>query len=304
MKYEIRIFAIGENPNDSISISEDEFSLIKKSKLVLSAGLAIEEKYEVLLTNYEDFEKEILDSTLESLLRGPSDYSDFRPLTARCNIKIINLLTASRLYVDHIMQLVHDIIPVEREGMDLINQFCSEQYDNNLEYRFMERLRNYVQHNAFPINETIVKDWVVRNDNSDRKMASTIELVCDKKKLEESDFHRAILVELGDRIYLKPMIRKYIECLSEVQSKVRSIVSDRLSGAREKITEYINRFRNEVNVNANGLFAFAYDENRRVQDKIPILLNWDDLRISLENKNRILINLSKCYVTGEVKKDK
>lgn len=302
VEYELRIFAIGQNPNDKIVIPEDEFNTLKESKRILAAGLAIEEKYEVLLTNYEDFEKEILNSTLESELKRPRDYSDFRPLMVRCNIRIINLLTACRLYIDHIMQHVHDIIPVRTEGVDLIDKFCSEKYDNNLEYRFMEKLRNYVQHNSFPITETIFKEWIVRNDNSDREIASTIELICNKKVLEEGNFNATLLVELEDRIYLKQMMRKYIECLSEVHDRVRSIVSGRLTAARAKIGEYINRFRNEVDADTNGLYALAYDDNGQMQEKIPILLNWDDLRIPLEQKNRVLINISKCYVTGELRK--
>ncbi len=302
MEYEIRIFAIGVNPNDKIAISEDEFNTLKESRGILTAGLAIEDKYEVLLTNYEDFEKEILSSTLESELKRPRDYSDFRPLIVRFNIRIINLLTACRLYVDHIMQHVHDIIPVKEDGINLISQFCSEKYDNNLEYRFMEKLRNYVQHNAFPINNTSVKSWVVKNENSDREWASTIELICDRKVLEDSNFNKDVLAELGDQIYLKQMIRKYIECLSDVQGKVRSIVSGRLAVAREKIAEYINRFKSEVGGDTNGLYVLEYDDNRQLQDKMPILLNWDDLRVSLEQKNRVLSNISKCYVTGELRK--
>jgi len=290
------------NPNDRIIISEDEFNLLKESRKILAAGLAIEEKYEVLLTNYEDFEKEILSSALESELKRPKDYSDFRPLTVRCNIRIINLVTACRLYIDHIMQHIHDIIPAEEEGMNLIKQFCSEKYDNNIEYQFMEKLRNYVQHNSFPVNSTSVESWVVKNDNSGSEIASTIELICDKKVLEDSDFSRAVLARLEDQIFLKQMIRKYIECLSEVQGKVRSIVSERLLGARETINGYINHFKNEIDNNTNGLYALAYDDNGQRQDKIPILLNWDDLRISLEQRNRVLINISKCYVTGESRK--
>lgn len=302
MEYEIRIFAIGVNHDDKITISEDEFNLLKESKKISAAGLAIEEKYEVLLTNYEDFEKEILNSTLEFELKRPINYSDSRPLTVRCNIRIINLLTACRLYIDHIMQHVHDIIPVKTEGVDLIEQFCHEKYDNNLEYRFMEKLRNYVQHHSFPIDSTIVKNWVVRNDNSDREIASTIELICTKKTLEDSNFNRTILTELEDQIYLKQMIRKYIECLSGVQERTRDLISNRLLVARSRISEYITRFKNEINGDTNGLYALAYDDNRQRQDKIPILLIWDDLRISLAQKNRVLTNISNCYVTGELRK--
>ncbi|GAF93189.1 unnamed protein product, partial [marine sediment metagenome] len=137
---------------------------------------------------------------------------------------------------------------------------------------------------------------------SDREIASTIELICNKRVLEDSNFDRTILAELEDRIYLKQMIRKYIECLSEVQDRVRNIVSGRLSAAREKINEYINRFKNEVDDDTNGLYALAYDDNRQRQDKIPILLNWDDLRILLEQKNKVLTNISRYYVTGELRK--
>jgi len=34
---------------------------------------------------------------------------------------------------------------------------------------------------------------------------------------------------------------------------------------------------------------------------IPLLLNWDDVRVSLQKRNRKLTNLRKRYVTGNIK---
>jgi len=36
-------------------------------------------------------------------------------------------------------------------------------------------------------------------------------------------------------------------------------------------------------------------------DELDLLLDWDDLRVDLADKNRVLKNLSRTYVTGETK---
>ena len=57
MKYLITKPAFGTVAE--IAITESDFSELKKARDKLNTGLAIEEKYEVVLGNYEDFEKEI-----------------------------------------------------------------------------------------------------------------------------------------------------------------------------------------------------------------------------------------------------
>jgi hypothetical protein len=42
------------------------------------------------------------------------------------------------------------------------------------------------------------------------------------------------------------------------------------------------------------------DEKSEDVETVPLLLDWDDIRLKLQRKNARLINLSKRYVSGKV----
>ena len=43
----------------------------------------------------------------------------------------------------------------------------------------------------------------------------------------------------------------------------------------------------------------AFEEGREGKEEVHLLLNWDDRRLELTKKNKILTNLSSQYVTGK-----
>mgnify|MGYP000175543353 FL=1 len=58
MKYLVTILTTGNNPE--LVINESKFEQLKKAKECLSEILSFEEKYELLLSNYMELEKECL----------------------------------------------------------------------------------------------------------------------------------------------------------------------------------------------------------------------------------------------------
>ena len=297
MKYSITRLVLGSTAE--IAITEREFSDLKKAREKLTAGLAIEEKYEVVLGNYEDFEKEIVNASIESMLNRPRKYNDFRCYIVRLNKRLLNLLTATCLYVDHIKQHVSDIIPEPSEGKDKVQELFAGRFDNHVEYRFMEALRNYVQHCGFAVHYTSLQSWATAIEDPERRLLYTIDLASEKKKLlEDKKFKKSVLEELDEKIDLKHATHKYVECLSEIQNQIREIISANLTDARNLIEGYIDQFREKFDEKIIGLAAIAFDGKGKKVDEIPLLLEWDDIRIDLSDKNRVLTNLSLRYVIG------
>ena len=100
MKYTICIWAFGSHPE--IEITQARFDEIKQAKNCLFAALSIEEKYELLLSNYLDLEKEYLNITSNYMVRDLKGYEDFFDIRLLFNRKIVNLLTSAKLYIDQI----------------------------------------------------------------------------------------------------------------------------------------------------------------------------------------------------------
>ncbi len=281
----------------TITITRSEFIALKEATHILSAGLDIEQQYEVLLSNYEDFEKEIMAVATEFMLYVPNEFMQYH---ARLNKRIINLLTTSRLYNDQLKQRVRAIIRNSDEEVDKVEALFTEKHNKHLEYRFMEQLRNHVQHFGFPVDRVTFSGWVEHMHQVNMELPSTIEFSCEKKRLQENPkFKKSVIKELDDTVDLKQMTRKYVECLSEIQASIRTMILEKLNEARRLIEECINRYRDEIDEQANYVILTAFEEGGEDKEQVRLSLNWDDLRLELTNKNRILTNLSAKYVTGK-----
>ena len=75
MKYLLRIHALGNYPE--IEIDKDRYDSICRAKESLLNGLALEEKYEIFVSNYLELEEKILKIAVQSMARNPYDYEDF-----------------------------------------------------------------------------------------------------------------------------------------------------------------------------------------------------------------------------------
>lgn len=149
INYKLRKMILASNIE--IEISESDFLQLKTSRDCLLGALAIEEKYELLVANFIDLEKECLNITCESMLRNNDEYSDFFDIRIRLNRRVVNLLTASRLYMDHLSQHVKTCLLNETAN---VKSLFSSEYDGCFEYRFMEALRNYVQHRGLAVHSS------------------------------------------------------------------------------------------------------------------------------------------------------
>lgn len=173
MKYILKIHALEKYPE--IDLEKSQYDSIKRAREVLSNGLAMEEKYEILISNYLEFEKEIFEHAAQLMVRSPYDYEDFFQVRMSFNRRLVNLLTAARLYVDQLYRHVKAAIPDMQNVKKNIESMFSKEYDKKLEYRFMEALRNYVQHRGIPVH------WIEQNSSSDdsgeeRQLIYSVEL--------------------------------------------------------------------------------------------------------------------------------
>ncbi len=298
MEYFIAVHALGSFPK--IQIEKHRFEDIKRAYIALSHGLSIEEKYEIIISNYLEFEKEILEQSVFSMIQSRFQYTDFFQLRLSLNIKLVNLLTSTKLYIDQLYQHVKYANPKLSDIEDKTKDILANNYDQNFEYRFMEALRNHIQHRGLPIH--LVQLNSTRNiEQNDNQMIFSIEPYSQKKLLEKDiKFKKTVLDEMPEKINLKEVVRVYIECISNVHINVRKMVSPFLEKSRcliEKIQEdYRKVYKGEI----IGLYALCIEENN-VLDKVPLFLEWDNIRLKLAQRNSQLINLRHRFVTGKIK---
>lgn len=296
MRYVLTINSIGNYPD--VNLECGDYESIKKAMLALTDGLAIEEKYNILISNYSEFEMEILKQSTQLMICFPLSYYDFFESRIGFDRKLVNLLTAARLYVDRLPHHVTRIMGDYAKGD--VEKLLSEQYDNRKEYRFMEALRNHVQHCGLPVHR-VQYSPTSQGSGINRKLVYSMEVASQKIFLQEDkDFKKKVMEEIPDIIDLKLYTRIYIECISRVHASVREIVSNTLQESRLLIEKTINSYKESHPNEALGLFLLCMDGEEEVE-KTLLMLDWDNVRLKLIERNPELINLRIRHVSSEVK---
>jgi hypothetical protein len=296
MKYVLGKEAIGDEP--AIEISKGYYESCKRSKTILSACLAIEENYEILVSNYFEWEKQILDTTVMSMLREHVGYSDFLEVQLALNIRLVNLLTSARLYVDQLRQHITECHPHRRTSEEFIKSILAREYDENPAYRFMEELRNYVQHRGLPVHWTSFNmSWTSLGEHG--LLEYSMDLAVKKVLLkEDKKFKKKVIEEASEKVDLKLASRSYIESLSKVHHAVREQIQDSVQKARLTLEGAHNEYSKIYSGSLLGL-CICITNGSRVVEMIPLLLDWDDVRVELQKRTQRLVNLRKRYATGK-----
>lgn len=295
MRYLIRKDVI--SPVPEIDISADEYTRLERARAVLANAFSIEEKYEILVSNFLELEKQLLHLAVTNAVRDTLSYSEFFETRSVLNICLVNLLTAARLYLDQLPQDISECIPENIAAVRLVKNRCSKEYDECLEYRFMEALRNHVQHRGIPIH-SISQGAHWTSFKEDGLMEYSVDILAQKRYLaEDRQFKKKILAELPDEVDLKAACRRYVEGLSAIHQFARELIAEATSAARDAIEVMHKRYAGVCSESLVGLAAFALSDGVK-RSFVPLLLEWDDVRIELQKRNAQLVNLSKRYATG------
>ena len=288
-------------PTVALKIDESEFEKLKCSIEILLSAKAIEEKYDLLISNFLELEKEILSQLAEHMIISQFSYQDMYNLRSVLNRRIANLLTSTKLYYDQIKKHVRTCMKGEEQlAEDAINYF-SDEYDAHFEYRFMEALRNHVQHYGLAVHSlSLPSKWVGENKNN--QLIYQLKINATKDVLSQNkDFKKKIFSEMPEKVELIKAIRIYIGCFSNVHKRIRDLINLNVSLSRADIENIIHRYE-EVN-DGDAMAAYAYsvetdNPNSKPIEEIPILLDWDNVRLNLNEKNNSFPNISKWYVSG------
>lgn len=295
-------FILCQSPNNTppdVEISKDKFNQLKVAKVCLAGALAIEEKYELLISNYLDFEKECLNITADHMVRESISYANFFDINITLNRRMVNLLTSAKLYKDQIYQHIKACIPLDDSIQSQVKSLFSAEYDAFFEYRFMEALRNYVQHRGLAVHSTSIgSSWTSSKKDGMNEYRTTpfthkTEVTTDKA------FKVQVANEMPDKVGLIYATRTYIESINKVHCYIRDYISQTANDSRNLIGSMINsyedRYTESFGVNA---VCKKTDEKDNIVEVIPLLLDWDDVRIALQEKNKKLASLKRRYVTG------
>ena len=102
-------------PTVALKIDELEFDKLKRSREVLLSAKAIEEKYDLLASNFFELEKEILIQLTQKMIFDTPSYQHMYEIQSEINRRVVNLLTSTKLYYDHLEKHVRICMNCKKE---------------------------------------------------------------------------------------------------------------------------------------------------------------------------------------------
>ncbi len=301
MKYCIGPGVIGPWPY--LDISGDDFERIKAAKAGVFVTLGIEEKFMMVLENYLEYERELLNLALgEMILSGWQPWDEQIPLMNR---RLGNLLTVARMYIDHIK---HDLSRLYGKAAQITVAVTEEfrlQYDDLLGYRVMEAMRNLLQHGFLPISGfRCPNEWEDR-DGKDRQARHVRYIVqVEIESLRENGFKSSVLQELEQKHAesqdIAPFIREYIEGLSRVHQTMRAATADDIKVWSSTISAIMQRYQQISSDPIRHVAVSALDDEDNQIEEIYLSAGWIK-RLDGSRRRSVPTHIRRGYVSNEIR---
>lgn len=279
-KFWLRRATIG--PQVMVPIDANQYAALCEARATFIDAGAFEQRYEILLGNHLALEKFCAEWSLRREVEMDHRYETGAKIILEASRHVMNLLSAARAYADHVVRDFGHIklTPTFKEQA---SQLMSEEYDRNLSYRIVCALRNYVQHRSTPVHAV--------NGRRGKCWADKLGVYCQKRVLmEEGKFKASVLSEMDDQTDLKLVAREYMNGVSSVHVELRKRVDEHCREARQLHEEAIAQFVAAQPEPESDKPGIGLTVCREVDEKYvgahPILLDWDDVRRLLADKNR------------------
>lgn len=303
--YALTRMTLGNPP--MMEIDANRYAALKEALRVQIVALEIEAKFDLLVRNYEEFERDHVTLALAQMMRGfpawSSMFSDRQLLVRR----LVNFLATARLYIDHTQHAVSSS-PVDLgcTGKQAKAAF-SEQYDKSVGYRIMEALRNHMQHRGEATKGISYPSQIERGEEDEPLWNFRLDLILDMESLRcDKCFKKSVLREIES---LKPeqrdlilFIRQYVEGLGHVQEQLRGLIQSAVDGADEAVDEAVMDWTNAGH-DPIGLSAVQFREHRPAEEPVYVSHHPKEKRAELVAENNSFANLSRRFVSSARRRD-
>jgi hypothetical protein len=283
-----------------LDISPDWYRELVGAAAGVSSALDIEEKFNLVLENFEEFEGELLRDALGYSLFQREDWSSRMTELHRLNRRLVNLLATCRLYVD---QVPHNLSQEFAEDPGLATAFevsKSREFDATLGYRVMDALRNYMQHRSLPIH-VLSHESAWRDLPAGRMREHTVAPQTEPQTIgEDGKFRAQTLTELealGTRVDMTPLARQYVAGLGAVHRDLRTGIAATLARWDGIIAQAGTDFLAAGATDLTGLVAVRIS-GEKYADIVHISPSPTSRRKWLEQKNRYIEHYEAALVAS------
>ena len=304
-------YAVGhyvEDTRERLRISKDDYLWALASTVNLTEALLIQERFDIVIGNFEEFESEILSLALQHSIYAETAPMDFARQRRTLTRRILNLLAACRFYRDQLDHGFSQLFGKKSVIADEIATRRSQHYDSSFSYRLMEELRNAFQHSIVPVR-SISASHKRTSWDKDGQIACTVTPQIDREVLQQDrTINRKIgseLAGLPKMIDVKPHIKEYISLLADINMNVRERLEPHVQRWEAAVLDLVERYESTHTTEAES-------ESRPIEicslqpNPIPSILERRylptrviEMRRALERRTDRLLHIAKHYVTNQ-----
>lgn len=290
----------GLGAHHELKIDQAQFDELMIAKTNLEHFHGFEEQWACVVQNYLDLEKGLLEAAARHMIIVDHDWQTYQELQLNFAIRLANLLSSCRAYIDQSKRHLGALIPLD-DSVGIFEDALSEQYDARFGFRFMEALRNYAQHRGLPLHGS---SYGIRHQRQDG-LAYYVETNIEIDKLKgDSSFKQSILPEVTDENFpSEPLVREYIAGLSVTHIKVRELLASKVACWMHLVRDAVSQYSSSTEEQAipMALYAIERDEN---DEWLRFAHIGDNLLQSIEllqKRHGSLERVPECFVSGAIR---
>jgi hypothetical protein len=279
-----------------LGITRAEYQAIKHAKDSFFQVIQIEETFDALIEDYVELEETLLHFGIRHLAFSGGSHHDFHAVRHSVNRRLLHLLSTARLYRDSLLKRTKSLL--DPEAFTKLKNELSDSEQQPMAFRIVEVLRNFTQHEEFPISGTSQNvKWegneIRRKNRASFSISIRINAVELSKKRDLPDSVQEALRKLGSETEIIGYIREYIEHMRTIHGIFRDFVKTREEQWKVTMLEGIGRFNKKPDP---WLVIAAPKDVNNKNEEVQLFDEFFESLSILRKKNLSQANLSRRYL--------
>lgn len=283
--------------NKEMPIDENTVKKVLTAKDNLITALGVEERYDLLISTYKEFEMYLLSDLLNQIWHKKSGYNGGAEVRCAFTLHMNNYLSSFNSYIKQMYRSLQTLYGKDSEKYTEYLNLIKDLEKNEIDYMIIKELRNYIQHRGTPIHGQSHFSAEIKYNNSDQYTISN-HFYLNRDEIDKKDRIFKILADnniplRGSKVNIIPYIKKSIRYAGKIQKWYREQLKNDLKNWRKTLQDVIGE---HIYDESYRHCLHLYNENRK-KPLESLFLDFDDRRIMLEKEN-IAITKEPCAITN------
>ena len=283
----------------ALDISKEMYLEIKRAQFFWFHSISIEEKYDALVENYFEFERELLNISSRYMLFSVSNI-EFWNYVGLINRRLLNFLAASTMYTEHARRHIIHLYGKKSTIYAAYEQAGRNRKSSQKGFEALDAIRNYAQHAGYATDDfSIGAAW---KEVDERQLnIYDINVYLSKSSLsEEARGKEGLSTIYGGKakVDLQEVVREAMEGLCCLNEDIRELLESEACNSRNITESCLSVYGDKFSVSKDftSLAVCAVEDNGIETEHKYILRIQMQRRDAFIKKNGSLTKLSSCRV--------